>query len=264
MTRAGSFAIAALVGTVSASYTCGVGHYINQDPLAGWNDMGTKRISLKDCGDGSTDKDCKCRRCPANFVSDGSVATCAECPSEYRPNPEQSQCIACTWSECAAGTYNSVRTYNTHAFCGSQQCLPCPAGLYMPTATTGETSCHACPQGKTSTDGKTCGGELPLPDAPVDSVHNILNPAHPSEKLCSHTKCFIEMGRHGQITLRSHHHTAEAHGTSVRCSIVHPANLQPAFCRCSCFTAATPFGSHANNPYRVGFKKTQTLDHSRA
>ena len=68
----------------------------------------------------------------------------------------------------------------------------------------------------------------------------------------------------------------EAHGTKHRCTIVHPANLQPAFCRCTCYTKARRTRrraglepgahegepNHANFPHKAGFTKRQTMNES--
>eukprot|EP00937_MAST-01D_sp_MAST-1D-sp2_P002674 g2674.t1 len=225
----------ALSAVAANAYTCNVGHYVNNDPLSAKHNGAF--YSMQDCdkkdlkGDGSTFVDCRCRRCPANFVSDGKTEHCSECPAEYKPNPEQSTCVPCEWRKCPAGTYNTVRTYNTHAFCGSQQCRPCPENTYQAADTVGATSCQACPGG--SPDGITCPSNAP---AVVHKPHHLVG-----EKACQHMKCFIEMGRHGEITLRSHHHRKEypkSQWDQVRrkhhCKIYHPQDLKPAYCACTC------------------------------
>jgi len=156
--------------------------------------------------------------------------------------------VPCTWRTCPAGTYNSVHTYNSHSFCGAQQCRPCPAGTYQPTSHVGTTACQACPAnndgspGVQTNAGTSCDSITPGGAGSHDPIDHTHGGQHPTGYKCEHMKCFIELGRHGEIVLRSHHHRLEfptANWTTVakkhHCKVYHPADLRPPYCACTCF-----------------------------
>jgi len=252
----------ALVASATASFQCAPGHYINTDPRGLFMIDGKTPSDYQKCdlnkttgqptgGDGSTFISCQCRRCPANTVSQGwndTYTQCSECPSSYKANPRQDSCVPCFWKTCPAGTYNSAHSYNDQSFCGSQQCRPCPPGTYQATSHVGTTSCTACPAhgngspGVQTNEGKSCdtlnATHLPSYD-PVDHTHG---GKIPTGYKCKHTKCFLEMGRHGEVVLRSHHHRKEypqSNWTTLtkrhHCKVYHPAGLRPAYCECTCY-----------------------------
>ena len=71
MSRIVCFALALAAASAAApTWTCQGGHYINTDPRAGYAKNGVDKASLQNC-DGETYINCKCRRCPANFVANG-------------------------------------------------------------------------------------------------------------------------------------------------------------------------------------------------
>ena len=241
MSRIVCFALALAAASAAApTWTCQGGHYINTDPRAGYAKNGVDKASLQNC-DGETYINCKCRRCPANFVANGLTTSCSECPAEYKPNPEQTSCVPCTWRTCPAGTFNAVHTYNSHSFCGSQQCRPCPAGTYQAQSSVGATSCTPCPNGGKQTDGgKSC--DTVVAESSAHTIDHTHGGTVANGKKCEHMKCFIEIGRHGQVVLRSHHHHLEfpkKDWAQVQkkhhCKVYHPSGLRPAYCECTCY-----------------------------